>query len=72
MEKKLFKKYIYMLQFIDRTIFMASSLLNLANNPSVGVHRIEYKLEHSDKKCESCGITYEVCNCFLEYTNFKR
>ena len=37
-----------MLQFIDRTIFMASSLLNLANNPSVGDHRIKYKLEHSD------------------------
>ena len=24
-----------------------------------------------DKKYETCGNTYEVCNCFLEYTNFK-
>ena len=23
------------------------------------------------KKCETGGITYEVCNCFLQYTNFK-
>ena len=21
--------------------------------------------------CEICGIAYQVCNCFLEYTNFK-
>ena len=23
------------------------------------------------KKCETDGITYEVCDCFLQYTNFK-
>ena len=23
------------------------------------------------KKCETGGITYEVCDCFLQYSNFK-
>ena len=23
------------------------------------------------KKCETCGIKYKYCICFLEYTNFK-
>ena len=23
------------------------------------------------KNCESCGIKYKYCDCFLEYTNFK-
>ena len=23
------------------------------------------------KKCETCGIKYKYCNCFLECTNFK-
>ena len=22
-------------------------------------------------KCETCGITYEICDCFLKYTNFE-
>ena len=27
--------------------------------------------EHDDKKCETFGIKYKHCDCFLEYTNFK-
>ena len=23
------------------------------------------------KKCETCGIKYKYCDCFLEYMNFK-
>ena len=23
------------------------------------------------KRCETCGITYEICDYFLEYTNFQ-
>ena len=23
------------------------------------------------KKCETCGIKYKDCNCFLEYSKFK-
>ena len=50
---------------------MATSLSNLVNNLSEGIHRIKSKCGHNDKKCETCGITYKVCDCFLEYTNFK-
>ena len=49
---------------------MASSLSNLANNFSEGIHGIECKFGHDDKKCETCGIIYKYCHCFLEYTNF--
>ena len=50
---------------------MASSLSNLVNNLSEGIHRIKCKFGHDDKKYETCGIKYEYCNCVLEYTNFK-
>ena len=50
---------------------MASSLSNLANNLSEGIHRIKCKFEHSDKTCETCRIKYKYCNYFLEYINFK-
>ena len=46
---------------------MASSLSNL----SEGIHRIKCKYGQNDKKCETCGIKYKYCDCFLEYTNFK-
>ena len=50
---------------------MVSSLWNLVNNLSEGIHRIKCKFGHGDKKCEIFGIKYKYCNCFLEYTNFK-
>ena len=50
---------------------MASSLSNLVNDFSEGIHRIKCKFEHSDKKCETYGIKYKYCNYFLEYTSFK-
>ena len=50
---------------------MASLLSNLVNNPSEGIHQIKCKYRHHDKKCETCGITYEVCDCFPEYKNLK-
>ena len=50
---------------------MTSSLSNLVNNLSEGIHKIKWKYEHDDKKCESYGIKYKYCDCFLEYTNFK-
>ena len=55
----------YILQFIDRARFMARSLSNFVNNPSVGIHRIKCKYGHA------CGIKYKYSDCFLEYTNFK-
>ena len=50
---------------------MASSISNLVNNLCEGLHRIKCKLGHDNKRCETCGIEYKHCNCFLEYTNFK-
>ena len=50
---------------------MASSLSKLVNNLSKGLHRVKCKLEHDEKKCETCGIKYRHCEYFLEYTNFK-
>ena len=50
---------------------MARSLSNLVNNLSEGIHRIKCKFRRDEKKCETCGIRYKRCDCFLEYTNFK-
>ena len=50
---------------------MASSLSNLANNLSEGIHKIKCKYGHDNKKCETCRIKYKNCECFLEYENFK-
>ena len=50
---------------------MASSLSNLVNNLSKGIHRIKYKFGHDDKKCATCGIKYKYCNCFLGRAIFK-
>ena len=71
MEKKLQKYIYYILQFIDSARFMASSLSNLVNNLSEGIHRIKCKFGHDDKKCETCGINHKYYICFLEYANFK-
>ena len=38
---------------------MASSLSNLANNISEGIHNIKCKYEHDDKKREICRIKYK-------------
>ena len=51
----------HILQFIDSARFMASSLSNLANNLSEGMHRIKCKFGHDDKKCKTCGIKYKYC-----------
>ena len=69
--EKLQKKISYILQFIDSTRFMASSLSNLVNNHSYEIHRIKCKYKLDDTKCETCGIKYKYYDCFLEYTNFK-
>ena len=59
------------MQFIDSARFMASSLPNLVNNFSDGIHKIKCKYGLDDKKFETCGIKYKYCNFFLEYINFK-
>ena len=49
---------------------MVSSLLNLVNNLSEEIRQIKSKYKHGDTKCETCGITYKVCDCFYEYRNY--
>ena len=61
----------YTSQFIDSARLMSSSLLNLANNLSEEIHRIEFEFGLNDKKCETFGIKYKYYDCFLEYTNLK-
>ena len=53
------KNISYILQFIHSTRFMASSLPNLVNNLTEGIHKIKCKYGHNDKKCENCGIDYK-------------
>ena len=48
MEKKL--QEIYIVQFIDSSRFMTSSLSNLVNYLSEGIHKIQCKYRHCDKK----------------------
>ena len=61
----------YILQFIGSARSMASSLSNLVNNLSEINHKIKCKHRHEDKKCQTCGIKYNYCNFFHEYTNLK-
>ena len=65
------KDKFYILQLTDSARFMASSLSNLVNNLSEGIHTIICKFRNDDTKCETCGIKYKYCDCFLEYTHFR-
>ena len=51
---------------------MISSLSNFANNLSEEIQWIKCKFGQGVRKCETCGIKYQYCDCFLEYTNFKK
>ena len=33
--------------------------------------KLNEKYAHDDRKCETCWITFEKFDCFLEYTNRK-
>ena len=39
---------------------MGSSLSNLVNNPSEGIHKIKFKNGREDQKCETCGIVTKL------------
>ena len=51
---------------MDSAKFMASSLSNLANNLSEGIHRMKCYFGHDDIKCETCGIRFKYCDWFLD------
>ena len=61
----------YVLKFLESVRYTGSSLSNLVNNLSEGIHRIKCKYGHDDKKCETCRIKYKYWNWYFEYTNFK-
>ena len=50
---------------------MGSSVWNLVNNLSEGVHKIKCKYGHNDKKCQTYRNKYNNCYCFLKYKNFQ-
>ena len=54
MEKILQKNIFYTLQYNNSPRLMGSSLSNLVNNLSKGIHKIKCKFRHNDKKCETC------------------
>ena len=70
-KEEITKSASYILQFMYSARFMASSLSILVNNLSEGIHGIKCKCGHDDKKCETCGIRYEYCDCFLKYAKNK-
>ena len=41
------------------------SLSNFVNNFSEGIHRIKCKFGHHNKKCEICGIEYNIATVTL-------
>ena len=60
------KKLSYILQFIDSTRFMASSLTNFVNNLSAEIHRIKCKFRHDNKISETCRIKCKYFEYFPE------
>ena len=58
-----------MVQFVDSTRFIASSLSNLVNN-LFGSHKIKCKMDMM-KKMWNLWNYIQICDCFLEYANFK-
>ena len=66
------KTISYKLLFIDNARFMASSLSDLVDNRAEGIHKVKCKHGHDNKTCETCGIKYKVCECWLEYINAKK
>ena len=60
------------MQFIDSARSMASSLSTLVNNISEGIHRRKCKVEHDDKKCETCELNISIVTDFLHIQTSKK
>ena len=56
--EKITEKISYILQFIDSSRFMASSLSNLVNNLSKGIHKIKCKFGHNFLTTIIIGLLY--------------
>ena len=59
------KNISYILQFIDSARFMASSLPNLVNNLSEGVHTIKCKYGHMIKNERLVELNISTATIFL-------
>ena len=68
MEKKLQNIYLtyYNLLTVQDLLQAHYQVLSI-----IYLKELKFKYGHDDKKCETCGIKYKYCNCFLEYRNFK-
>ena len=64
-------KISYILQFIDSARFMASSLSNLVNNLSEGIHRIRCKYEHDDKNVKNVELKITIATVFSNMRTLK-
>ena len=60
-----------MLQIIDSTRFMASSLSNLVNNLSEGIHIIKCKHGHDDKNVKLTELNISITFIFLKIQTLK-
>ena len=56
--EEIIKDASYKLQFINRARSVETSLSNLANNLSEGIHKIQCKYGHDDNKCEIYGMEF--------------
>ena len=67
------KNIFYILQFIDSVRCMVSSLSNLVNYLSEGIHRVKCKYEHNKKNLKLVQLNVKlILLCFLQYTNFNK
>ena len=74
MEKKLQKGISYLLPYYKLLIaqdlwqahYQILSIISLKEFIELNVNT-----NMKRKKCQSCGIKYKHCNCFLDYTNFN-
>ena len=59
------------LQFIDGARFMASSLSNLVNNFSEGIHRIKCKFGDEEKNVKLVELYISIATVFLNIKTLK-
>ena len=65
------KDLSYILQFIDRARFMATSLSNLVNNFSEWIHKIKCKFGHDDKNVKLVELNISIATVFLNIQTLK-
>ena len=61
----------YRLQFMDSTNLMASSLSNLVNNLSEGIHKIKCKDEHDEFDMKLVQLNIKIASTFLNTQALK-